>query len=111
MGMMGMAGMSGGMGMGGATGQMAFQTVLQQSILGQHPAQLAVLLPQDLLQQSLIPHGHLAAIAQTCNINMELGGEHSGMRQVTLTGSVIANAMAAYFLQERSQQYMGSKML
>merc|ERR1719424_1399854 len=105
MGMMGMGGM-GGMGMG-AMGPMAFQAVLQQSMLGQHQAQLLLLLPVDLVQQALIPHGHLAEIAQTCNIGIDLGDELSGMRQVSLTGTVAANAMAAYFLQERSLQYTG----
>merc|ERR1719163_1653205 len=100
MGMMGMAGM-GGMGMA-AMGPMAFQAMLQQSMLGQHQAQLALLLPVDLLQRALVPHGHLAEIAQTCNINIDLGVELASMRQVLLTGTVAANAMAAYFLQEQS---------
>jgi hypothetical protein len=108
MGMMGMAGM-GGMGMG-AMGPMAFQACLQQSMLGQHQAQLMLMLPVDLLQQALIPHGHLAEIANTCSINIELGAEVSSMRQVSLKGTVAANAMAAYFLQERSLQYTGGKM-
>lgn len=108
MGMMGMSGM-GGMGMG-AMGPMALQQILQQSMLGQSQAQLALLLPVDLIQQALIPNGHLAEIAQTCSLNIDLGAEISGMRQVTLTGTVAANAMAAYFLQERSLQYAGGKM-
>lgn len=107
MGMMGMGGM-GGMGMG-AMGPMAFQAMLQQSMMGQHEAQLAVLLPVDLIQQVLIPHGHLAEIAQTCNISIDLGAEISSMRQVSLRGTIAANAMAAYFLQERSLQYTGGK--
>merc|ERR1719215_1712401 len=98
----------GGIGMG-AMGPVAFQAVLQQSMLGQHQAQLALLLPVDLVQQALIPRGHLAEIAQTCNIGIELGNELSGMRHVSLTGTVAANAMAAYFLQERSIQYTGGK--
>merc|ERR1719316_2081767 len=103
-----MAGM-GGAGMA-AHNPMAFEAALQGSMLGQHQAQLALLLPAELLQQALIPHGHLAEIAQKCNINIDLGAELSSMRQVSLTGTVAANAMAAYFLQERSLQYMGGKM-
>merc|ERR1719424_2117528 len=98
----------GSMGMGNM-GPMAFQAVLQQSMLGQQQTQLALLLPVDLVQQVLIPHGHLADIARTCNINIELGAEFERMRPVSLTGTAAANAMAAYFLQERSSQYMGGK--
>merc|ERR1719263_1620337 len=105
---MGMAAM--GMGMGGM-GPMAFEAALHNSMLSQHQAQLALLLPVDLLQQSLIPQGHLADIAQKCRITIDLGAEVSpSMRQVSLTGTVAANTMAAYFLQERTLQYTGGKM-
>jgi len=109
MGPMGMMGM-GAMGMAGM-GPMAFQAMLQQSMLGQHQAQIAILLPADLIQQALIPDGHLSQIAQTCSISIDLGAEISGMRQVSLAGTVAANAMAIYFLQERSLQYTGGKMM
>merc|ERR1712216_291729 len=93
------------MGMGGP---MAFQALMQQSLLGQHRNELMLMLPVDLLQQALIPNGHLADICQTCNIGIELGAELQSMRQVSLQGTVAANAMAAYLLQEQSLRYMGN---
>lgn len=103
MGMMGMGGM-------GAMSPMGFEMALQSSMLSQHQAQLSLLLPVDLLQQALIPHGHLGEIAQKCRIQIDLGTElPQSMQQVSLSGTVAANAMAAYFLQERSLQYLGSK--
>lgn len=111
MGMMGMPGMGGPMGMGAMSGPMALQAVLrQQSMFGQQQTQLSLLLPVDLLQEALIPHGHLSEIANTLNINIQLGDQVASMRHVMLSGTVASNAMAAYFLQERSLQYMGGKM-
>merc|ERR1719265_1437976 len=109
MGPMGMMGM-GGMGTMCAN-PLAFRQILSQSMMGQHQAQLMLLLPVDLIEQCLIPQGHFSDICQACNINLDLGAEMSGMRQVSLTGTVAANAMAAYFLQERSLQHTGGKML
>merc|ERR1712003_589878 len=111
MGMMCGSSMNGGlgmMGMGGATGpnEAMFRTALMSSMVGQAGSQLQLLLPSELLQQSLVPHEHLSDIARTCQIRVDLGADvQPNMRQVSLTGSVAANAMAAYFLQERAMQY------
>lgn len=71
--------------------------------------QMILLLSMELLQKALIPFGHLAEIAERCQIRIDLGSEvPPGLRQVSLAGTAVANAMAAYFLQERSLQYKGS---
>merc|ERR1719433_831606 len=95
-----------GMGMAGTGGSAAaFQMALQSSMLGQAGSKLLLLLPVDLLQQALVPHGHLSDIAQRCQICIDLGPEvHPNMRQVSLSGSVTANAVAVYLLQERAAQ-------
>uniref|UniRef100_A0A7S2G9V2 Uncharacterized protein n=1 Tax=Alexandrium andersonii TaxID=327968 RepID=A0A7S2G9V2_9DINO len=101
---MGMFGM--GMGMGGS--EVAFRMLLMSSSIGQAPGQLLLLLPAELLQKALVPHGHLADIAQKCQIRIDLGAEVSpNLLQVSLSGPVAANAMAAYFIQERMVQYGG----
>merc|ERR1719277_2246760 len=96
--------MMGGMG----ANEAMFQQALQSSAMSGGQTQLHVLLPQDLLQRALIPNGHLGEIAQRCQIRLDLGPDVApNRRQVTLTGAVAANAMAAYFLQERAAQFGG----
>merc|ERR1719231_174642 len=98
-----MMGGMGGMGMMGGMGnnEAAFMMALQAS--GINNAQLTLLLPQALLQNVLIPRGILAAIAQRCGCKIDLGNEDpQGMRQVTLTGQMMANALATLHLQEMS---------
>merc|ERR1719433_1879170 len=105
MGSMGMMGMGGTMGAANS-GESMFWAALRASAVGQFPGQLLLLIPADLLQQALVPHGHLADIAQRCQIRIDLGGEvPPNFLQVSMTGPVMANAMAAYFLQERAAQY------
>merc|ERR1712232_1112424 len=105
MGMMGLGTMSGAM----AANEAMFRAALQSTMTSQANSQLFLLLPVDLLQKALVPHGHLADIAQRCQIRIDLGVDvPPNMRQVSFTGSVPANAMAAYFLQERAVQYGGS---
>merc|ERR1712039_285598 len=113
-GMGGMTPMSGGtmamMGMGGVGANEAmFKAALQSASMGQpSPSQLVLLIPSDVLQQALVPQGHLGDITQKCGIRIDLGEEvPPNLQQVTFTGSVAANAMAAYFLQERALQYSG----
>merc|ERR1712217_635841 len=108
---MGGPGMMGGlMGMaaGGCFNEPVFRAALSSGGPGQPTAQLMLVLPERLVRQSLVPHGHLTEIADKCQIHVDLGAEVSaGMLQVTLSGSVAANSMAAYLLQERSMQYGG----
>jgi len=98
-------------GMGGLSGsEMMFAAALRSmnGMTNQFgpQSQLVLLLPAELIQRALIPQGHIAEIAQRCGIRVDLGGEvHPDLLQVGLTGSIVANAMASYFLQERVQQY------
>mmetsp|Transcript_19258 Transcript_19258/g.57840 ORF Transcript_19258/g.57840 Transcript_19258/m.57840 type:complete len:120 (+) Transcript_19258:1-360(+) len=114
MGAVGAVGGVGMMGMGVGMGAMgcsegAFRTLLQSSTVGQLPGQLLLLLPAELMQKALVPHGHLADIAQKCQIRIDMGAEVSpNLIQVSLSGPAVANAMATYFLQERAAQYGGS---
>merc|ERR550514_980180 len=92
-----------GMGMGGSN-ERAFLSALQAS--GVNSAQLTLLLPQNLLQNILIPRGFMAEIAQRSGSKMDLGNEGpAGMRQVTLSGSMVANALASLYLQEKVLQF------
>merc|ERR1712204_151540 len=62
--------------------------------------------PAELLQKALVPHGHLGDIAQRCNVRIDLGVEVMPcLQQVSITGSIACNTVAAYFLQERAAQY------
>eukprot|EP00929_Paragymnodinium_shiwhaense_P016305 TRINITY_DN12457_c0_g2_i1.p1 TRINITY_DN12457_c0_g2~~TRINITY_DN12457_c0_g2_i1.p1 ORF type:complete len:717 (+),score=195.28 TRINITY_DN12457_c0_g2_i1:110-2260(+) len=99
---------------GGAWGDNMFRSALQESAFcAGSNAKLALLLPLDLLQKALIPLGYLSEIAEKCQIRIDLGPEvmclqeakgQVVMRQVSMTGSVAGNALAAYFLQERAAQ-------
>mmetsp|Transcript_73665 Transcript_73665/g.185689 ORF Transcript_73665/g.185689 Transcript_73665/m.185689 type:complete len:583 (-) Transcript_73665:144-1892(-) len=117
MGGMGMGNMMGmGMGnpmMGGMASQneRAFMAALQAS--GINSAQLTLLMPQGLLQNVLIPRGIMAEIAQRSGAKIDLGAESpAGMRQVALTGTMVANSLASLFLQEKVIQFqqMGQQM-
>merc|ERR1712110_1098811 len=86
-----MGGMTGAMGGGMGGNEAMFKAALQSSLMGQSSAQLLLLLPLDLLQQTLIPQGHLGEIAQKCGIRIDLGGEvQSNACQVALTGPIAA---------------------
>jgi len=92
-----------GMGFGISHNEAAFCQALQSQGM---QSQLLLLFPQDLLEKALIPKGDLAAIAGRCQIRIDLGDHVApNMRQVALSGTIAANAMAAYFLQEKSSQY------
>merc|ERR550534_2796024 len=95
------------MGMMGGVGanEAMFRAALSSGIHGGQ-SQLLVLLPAELVQRVLIPRGHLAEIAQRCQVRIDLGADvPPNLRQVSLGGSVVANAMAALFLQERALQF------
>merc|ERR1711937_920967 len=67
--MSGMGGMSGNVGglMGGlGGGEALFRLALQSSVVCQMSTQLLLLVPAELLQKALVPHGHLVDIAQRC---------------------------------------------
>mmetsp|Transcript_104654 Transcript_104654/g.233695 ORF Transcript_104654/g.233695 Transcript_104654/m.233695 type:complete len:99 (-) Transcript_104654:31-327(-) len=90
--------------MGMGNNERAFVSALQAS--GVNSAQLTVLLPQNLLQNILIPRGIMTEIAQRAGIKMDLGNEGpAGMRAVTLSGPMVGNAMASLYLQEKVLQF------
>jgi len=108
-GMGGMNPMMGGMGMGmmggmGSPNERAFMQALQAS--GINSSELTLLLPQVLVQNILVPRGIMAEIAQRSGAKIDLGAESPpGMRQVTLSGPMVANALASLFLQEKVIQF------
>merc|ERR1740123_1605263 len=116
MGAMGQLGMNGPMGMGMGMGAMgnpmmggmnnerAFLSALQAS--GINSAQLTLLLPQALVQNILVPRGLMAEIAQRSGAKIDLGQEGPvGMRQVMLSGTMVANSLASLYLQEKVIQF------
>merc|ERR1712187_1090484 len=102
---MGSMGLMGGMGMGmGSANEHAFLSALQAS--GVNSAQLTILLPQMLVQNLLVPRGFMAEIAQRAGSKIDLGSESPpGMRQVMLSGSMVGNALASLYLQEKTIQF------
>merc|ERR1719321_2412762 len=101
--------MQGGIGgMGGSSVSMdgqsgnerAFHNALQAS--GISRSQLTLLLPSNILQNVLIPRGIVQEIAQRSGSTINLGIESPvNMRQVQLTGTMVANSLAALYLQEK----------
>lgn len=102
-GMLG-SGMMGGMDMMGMMGGMGGEAVLRQALaMNNHgpQSQLTILLPQVTIQQALIPLGYFSDIAAKCSIRIDLGSDVApNLRQVALHGTVAANAMAAFYLQQ-----------
>merc|ERR1719321_1264188 len=100
--MMGMGNpMMGGM---GAPNERMFMQALQAS--GINNASLTILIPVNLVQNILVPRGFMAEIAQRSGAKIDLGSEGpAGMRQVTLSGTMIANALASLYLQEKVIQF------
>merc|ERR1719198_2665172 len=93
--------MMGGMGM---NNERAFMQALQAS--GINNAQLTLLVPVGLVQNILVPRGFMGEIAQRSGAKIDLGTEGpAGMRQVTLSGTMIANALASLYLQEKVIQF------
>merc|ERR1712061_797263 len=115
MGMNGVGGMGNNvmnqMGMGnpmmgntGSPNERAFMSALQAS--GINNAQLTLLLPQNLVQNILVPRGFMAEVAHKSGAKIDLGTESPpGMRQVSLSGTMVANALASLFLQEMVIQF------
>merc|ERR1740129_412301 len=106
--------MGGGMGnpmMGGTSSynERAFMAALQSS--GINNASLTLLIPQALVHNILVPRGFMAEIAQRSGAQIDLGSESpAGMRQVTLSGSMVGNALASLFLQEKVIQFQQMQM-
>merc|ERR550525_498865 len=97
-------GMGGIGGMGASDNERAFMTALQAS--GINNAQLTLLIPQALIQNILIPRGIMAEICQRSGSQIDLGLESPpGMRQVTVSGTMVSNALASLFLQEKVIQF------
>merc|ERR1712151_860823 len=98
-------GLMGGMGMGmGSGNERAFLSALQAS--GINSSQLTMLLPHALVQNILVPRGFMGEIAQRSGVKIDLGTESPpGMRQVTLSGAMVANALASLYLQEKAIQF------
>eukprot|EP00812_Abedinium_dasypus_P013916 NODE_7425_length_440_cov_275.862338.p2 GENE.NODE_7425_length_440_cov_275.862338~~NODE_7425_length_440_cov_275.862338.p2 ORF type:complete len:92 (+),score=4.57 NODE_7425_length_440_cov_275.862338:3-278(+) len=64
------------------------------------PAQLSLLLPEPLFG-SVGPVGMMGEIACRTGSKIDVGNEGpAGMRQVTLHGPILANALATLYLQE-----------
>merc|ERR1719362_1404417 len=107
--MSGVGGMSGSVGvlMGGlGGGEALFRLATQSSVVCQMSTQMLLVVPAELLQKALVPHGHLVDIAQRCQVRIDLGVEvMPSLQQVSITGSIACNTVAAYFLQERAAQY------
>lgn len=100
----GLGGMGVGVGLGGAAGGLD-HALQQMARAGPPSSQLSLVMPASLIQQSLVPRGHIADVAQRCCVRVDLGEEvpPSG-RVVSLTGTAASNAFAAYLLQERALQ-------
>lgn len=72
---------------------------------GRSCSRLFLLMPLNAVHRYLVPKGHLAAIAQKCGVQIDLGGEvPPNMCHVSLTGTMVANSMASYLLQECLQR-------
>merc|ERR1719162_681933 len=93
-------------GMMGGNNERAFMQALQAS--GINNAKLTILVPVGLVQNILIPRGFMSEIAQRSGAQIDLGNEGpSGMRQVNLNGTMIANSLASLYLQEKVIQFQG----
>jgi len=69
-------------------------------------SQLPLVLPNAVVQQALVPSGFLADVAQRFHVMIDLGGEVlPAGRHVLLTGTVAANAAAAFCIQEGLLRY------
>merc|ERR1712226_1583050 len=65
-------------------------------------SQLQLLLPSRVVQGTLVPNGHLAEIAKGCSVHIDLCDEVAPSQlRVVLSGSIVANSLAALALQMR----------
>jgi len=98
-------GQTGGVGVGmDGSSESKFREALEKGMIAASTNQMHLLLPSSLLQDLLIPQGHLADVAKKCQVQIDLGQTVDKLRQVTLKGGLAANAYAAYLLQEKAHQ-------
>ena len=84
---------------------------------GINSAELTILLPSELLHNVLVPRGIMSEVAQRRLLSprmalrgrsgsrIDVGAEGPArMLQVTLTGQMVGNAMAALLLQEQARE-------
>jgi len=89
----------------GSVGNEAIFHMALRDYSGRSCSRLFLLMPIDAVHCFLLPKGHLAAIARKCGVQIELGGEvPPNMRHVSLTGTMVANSMASYLLQQCLQR-------
>eukprot|EP00811_Abedinium_folium_P020152 NODE_29123_length_455_cov_7.289634.p1 GENE.NODE_29123_length_455_cov_7.289634~~NODE_29123_length_455_cov_7.289634.p1 ORF type:complete len:135 (-),score=46.41 NODE_29123_length_455_cov_7.289634:50-454(-) len=99
----GMGGMGAGAGGGAGGGERAFFAALRASGVG--TAQLTLLLPQALVHDVFVPQGIMGDVAVRSGSKIDLGREGpSGTQQVVLNGSMVSNALASLYLQEKVVQ-------
>merc|ERR1719161_2095822 len=93
---MGMGGMGGNLGdMSGS--ERAFMSALQAS--GATSSQLTMLVPQNMLQNVLIPRGIMQEISRRSGCSIDVGAEGpSNTRQITVKGTMVNNSLAALYL-------------
>lgn len=95
------------------------EVAVLKALLGDsNPAQakLTVLLPGDIVQSMLVPHGHLEAISKRSGSCMELADAARNMprspslaaakmQSLTISGTRLGNSMAVLYLQELLLQH------
>eukprot|EP00928_Gymnodinium_smaydae_P002503 TRINITY_DN1089_c0_g1_i1.p1 TRINITY_DN1089_c0_g1~~TRINITY_DN1089_c0_g1_i1.p1 ORF type:complete len:741 (+),score=154.81 TRINITY_DN1089_c0_g1_i1:199-2421(+) len=76
------------------------QLLANSTMCGGALSRLMLLLPRRLTRQHLIPRGRLQEVAQRCGVRIDLHSEvePDGI-EVSITGTVLANTVAAYGLQ------------
>merc|ERR1712232_573839 len=63
-------------------------------------SRLQLLLPRNVVQDCLVPAGHLAEVARSCKVQIDLCDEVTpNMLRVTVTGTCVNNSLAALVLQ------------
>lgn len=63
-------------------------------------SRLQLLLPRNVVHDCLVPAGHLAEVARSCKVQIDLCDEVTpNMLRVTLTGTCVNNSLAALVLQ------------
>lgn len=93
-----------------ALGQVRIEQLLApSSVIGNWPSQVLLLVPDELLQRALIPKGVLAEVAARCGVRIDLGPlAQPCHRQVLVTGTVVGNAAAVYWLQDGMARQEGT---
>merc|ERR1719374_469868 len=90
-------------GVGGSSAEKEFFSALEAS--GVNNAQITLLLPQEMVYNVLIPRGIMAEIAQKSGSKIDLAENRAGMTPTTLTGTMMANSLAALYLQDAALEF------